>query len=109
MIKKRLLEIVLNKNITYLSDVTDNKLPYQESGKEGWQTINLDTLNRLYKEFCLNNGYRLHGYQSQSQATFEVINEDKFIDFCETTITNENELDAVFKATIWVAKKKKLL
>jgi len=106
-----LLSLVLNNEIRVFEH-KDNNIEYIEGYEHGyldadWQSINLDTLGRLCKKWCYEQGILL-----ESGNTYCTI-----IDMSETSVMNlgderyveTTELEAIIKATVWVAKEKGLI
>lgn len=107
-----LLSLVLEYPVIEISDcVEDNELTYKlEEGIKyfQWQSINLDTLGRLHKEWCIKNNYILKSFISSEKGFCIIetlIGEDKIID----VKIEDTELEAIIKATKWIANEKGLL
>jgi len=112
MIDKELLSLVLeDKDIKEIdNNIKNNELSYlsHNYSYSEWKYINLDTLGRLCKEWCYDNGYRLqceYDYPIQSVIVFERHTNKETIE----EWAGDTELEAIIKATEWVAKEKGLL
>ena len=121
MINKELLSLVLgdDEEVLFINkDLIDNYLQFKSwSGKR--KQINLDTLGRLCKEWCFKYSYQLlplgMWYHNDKQEhcclqkhfsipiseAVGVADVDRFY--------GKTELEAIIKATEWVAKEKGLL
>lgn len=116
IIDKELLSLVLNTDVGEIKpDI------YQHIGVYGsfqeleylnvelemneWFTVNLDTLGRLCKEWCLNKGYHLVEYVNGVEITERA--------GCKKIKTIQNAKDfsveTVIKSTEWVANKEGML
>jgi len=109
MISEELLSLVLGEKIQHVICHRKDNHIVTSGNNEKLNLINLDTLGRLYKEWCGKQGYvlfsdcygtldiYLHG------ATYPI---DKKI---TSKLWDITELKAIIKATEWVAKEKGLL
>ncbi len=127
MISKELLSLVLDEDLQVLAELNnasliietdkDNnklevylKFSFDETEDSLLKEINLDTLTRLCKEWCYSENYilesRIH-LQQKSKGVCNVywmsMDNDKDV-FVENT-----ELEAVIKATEFIARKENLL
>jgi len=108
MISKELLSLVLSKEVKEINAINKDEkfedILWYNDYSDG---LNLDTLGRLCKEWCLKQDYEIN---SRFQHPMIAINlymygyEVKANSFIEKT-----ELEAIMKATEWVAKERDLL
>jgi len=115
MINTKLLSLVLevngeiNDKLTYIDD---NVLYYHTYaniviGTRDYE-INLDTLGRLCKEWCFFQGYYLiSGYDFENEIMTCFVNVKD--ELTTEEFEDKTELEAIIKATEWVAKEKGLL
>jgi len=111
MITKETLGLVLGKEVTQIMGThLDGQLYYEfESNK---YPLNLDTLGRLCKEWCFKQGYSQ--YIKIRKDLMNLYEEDHFFvvqfgigsDKNAIQFTGKTELEAIIKATQWVAKEK---
>ena len=114
MISKELLSLVLDKNVT--------KVEYCVVGSRGQSVdytrlsvsidiknteyINLDTLTRLMKEWCLTKGYEVSSRLDLVTKATAIV----WLKFRECVVENgDNEYEVVEKVTQWVAKENNFL
>ena len=106
IISKELLSLVLGIEITRIDyKIKGNELEVLQKfySHSDWVAINLDTLGRLYKEWCWEQGYYI-ALKRRNVDCYKaypcVINRDaSSVEFVGIT-----ELEAIIKATEWVAK-----
>lgn len=104
MISKLLLEKILNIDIKYLSEITeDNLLPYETS--DGWKTINIEELAfKKCKKWALTHGYKINSIPDNLIGIYEAyINLDGTTSHSETSNTEEY---AIFKLCQWLLDNK---
>jgi len=113
MITKELLSLILGipqGAITELKPYTENDIVYTTYTLPTikYKILNLDTLSRKCKEWCLEQGYNTYlmiGTQRHILELFSI--ED--MDECVYQEWDTTELKAIIKATEWVAKEKGLI
>ena len=112
-IRKKLLSLVMGDDVVKIeSDVIRNGLVVHfELAKEH---LNLDTLGRLCKEWCWKQGYSLQitwmlddGFRYMEIAIWD--KETMLQKYEVPANPKDTELDAIIKATEWVAKEKGLI
>jgi len=118
MIKKELLSLVLGVElepkrnevnpIPIGKECGHNVVFYWEKGEtnfhNGAKAVCVDTLGRLCKEWCLKQRYYLQSHIQSSGGDCKCTGIDTVRDFRENS-----ELEAILKATEWVANEKGLL
>ena len=108
---KELLSLVLGvKFETYeLKDnfINVNNLMLHKYGNV-YTPLNLDTLGRLYKEWCLKQDYVLTSFVDHCGSGFCQVSSGVYGMKRQHDI-GDTELEAIIKATEWVAKEKGLL
>ena len=135
MISKELLSLVLGITIDELNPIVieDNELRYIEDydidyTQGSWKHLNLDTLGRLCKKWCIHQRRHLrtqsfhnlnHKLKDSDEAMKYIEGEDLTILYqCQVNhytghdlwvCSDKTELEAIIKATTWVAKNKELL
>ncbi len=107
MISKELLSLVLDEEVTATSfsyTAEENQMTYTiKNEKHSYNELNLDTLGRLMKEWCSAQDYLLW-------SSVKNIGVEKFHTFEKKVFQVERtELEAIIKATEWVAREKGLL
>lgn len=79
----------------------------------GYFSLPLDTLTRLMKEWCYDNGYTIEtrfNYPLQGVVIYPIGSDDEIDSYIDDGFgIGETELETVTKATHWVAKQKGLL
>ena len=118
-ISKELLGLVLGEELDILQ-IDDNEIlcfSYTYNDRTDYlgenNYLNVDTLTRLMKEWCLEQGYTISALPVKEEYIYwisEVIrytDEAEYREFYDTENTTEHE--AVLKATKWVAKEKGLI
>jgi len=110
MIKVELLNLVLKKEIIEIRHILDNTIHFKymaEDKKKYVGSENLDTLGRLCKEWCFKQDCLL------LSSKYDINDWVCYVDYdCEDTnkaYRGKTELEAIIKATEWVAKEKGLL
>jgi len=115
MISKELLSLVLNEEFTRPSEfkIVGNNIKWYEMTIQNTprylRQINLDTLGRLCKEWCIKQGYRImSGYYTNSEKYMIKAEVRKGIGL-EARIVYvsakcNTEIEAIIKATEWAAK-----
>ena len=115
LISKELLSLILDSDINSIQYIRHderyiekNCIQFQHYGET--ESLNKDTLGRLCKEWCMKNGYILDiRYLSEFSKYRCIIQYEKNgLEFpVIDCIPLENlELEAIIKATEWVAKEK---
>ena len=113
-----LLGLVLSIKVESVGNVHDNNLCFEIKQDDSYvpDSINLDTLARLMKEWASINGYDLlSGYCKKTNVIYcyvfaDTWEYDALTHDCEIyTESNKTEFEAVLKATHWVAKEKSLI
>ena len=119
LLSKELLSLVLGEDIVTdkIYTVGNNLVWYHlnSKGEKAYKRdVNLDTLGRLCKEFCLKQGYTLRtepidddGLVYWVIAVVEYTDDAEYLRF--SSLDTDNELEAVLLGTEFVAKEKKLL
>ncbi len=113
MIPKELLSLILNDDITWISnDISDNNLTYEENYNDVQNRhINLDTLGRLCKEWCHEHNYNAFSCPKMVKASAgcqlyyrwndgSISDEDLFFEA-------DTELEAIIKAVEYILKDEK--
>jgi len=114
MISKELLSLVLGYEIADVKDVIDNTLYFNNVNHGDY--INLDTLGRLCKEFI----YLQPLYDDKTYQVATLLRSDGMYRCVigsvlgrdlqnRTSFDGETELEAIIKATEWIAYEKGLL
>ncbi len=124
MINKELLSLVLGVTVIEVTDVctVQNEVFYDVIGievpefevagdnGEYHRRVNLDTLGRRCKEWCIKRGYWLViGYGNEIQLALYTVGGDIFKDTALYKHVSLTELEAIIKATEWVAKEEGLI
>ncbi len=76
---------------------------------EACYDINLDTLNRLCKEWCIKQDGMISIYCHQDTIAVSVSLDRGLTKYSSPSMSVYTELEAIIKATEWVAKEKRLL
>lgn len=66
MISLRLLSLLLDENINYLSDELDGNLVPYEIPIDGWVTVNVFELAHKAKEWAYDNGFEINSHKCHS-------------------------------------------
>lgn len=110
MISKELLSLILDRKD--IKEVDSEFIPFDNEIAVVMQDeeilhYNLDTLGRLCKEWCHKHGYYISSMITKGGKGFA----ESDIFFCHQIDSFEEdiELEAIIKATKWVAKEKGLL
>lgn len=78
--------------------------PLSDKPMPDWKKLNLDTLCRLCKEWCMKQGYQI---MSGTRITIVLYSYDISLDnIAKKFIHEDTELEAVLKATEWVRSHK---
>jgi len=123
MISKELLSLVLDKNVVAIdvnetdSNIEENTLEYiyrdndfVSHGFSNDEKLNLDTLGRECKEWCHIKGFFIKIHYPLNRVDIAVsVAQDNTTIFGEKEFIENTELEAIIKATEWVAKEKGLL
>ena len=115
MISTELLSLVLGEEIIQLDSKISNNMISRRVGYYSysqWENLNLDTLGRLCKEWCLVGDYEISSKitRRRSGAIKAISSVSKVGEKGDKKpYTSNNELKAIIKATEWVAKEKGLL
>ena len=119
MISKELLSLVLDEDLQVLAELNnasliietdkDNnklevylKFSFDETEDSLLKEINLDTLGRLCKEWCLEQGFIMNVQTSDINCMI-------YIGATDTDIQAKTEIEAIVEATEYIAKEKGLL
>ena len=110
LISKELLSLVLNySDINNIYELGDNEVSITRYANiargSREEDINIDTLGRLCKEWCLKQGYHLIEYVN----AVEIIQRTGCRNLHKIINTKDFKASTVIKATKWVANKKGLL
>lgn len=112
VISKELLSLVLGYRVSELH-VEDNNICYWKEDNTYDAVLNLDTLGRLCKKWCLKQDIidAIDFYIEKESVEFEICGffEDKTKGYSLHTDNCDTELEAIIKATEWVAKEKGFL
>lgn len=118
IISKELLSLVLNDKVISIStserDAIENGYGTMHSNCilvlsiSRCRMLNLDTLGRLCKEWCLGQGYSLLSSTQGRLYINSKLGISGYFDFLHT-ILRESELEAIIKATEWIANEKGLM
>ncbi len=109
-ISKKLLSLILNEEVKTVDGISNNAL-YYSTTKNPDETINLDTLGRLMKEWYYINAQghsrwltpkKDESWQHNQFACFVNGHKDKYV-------YGDTELETIVQATEWVAKKQELI
>lgn len=111
MISKKLLSLVLNKEITNYV-IEGNELWYTIPGVF-IQIINLDTLGRLFKEWCETQDYNAFSYPKivKSNVGCRLYYKGNDANYTDEDLffMGDTELKAIIKAAEFVANEKGLI
>lgn len=109
IISKELLSLVLCSNVReFTISLTDNVCMVWFTGMTPDRIINLDTLQRLCKEWLLTNVDMFTMYHHQDTVSITIVT-SAGIRYSSPSMSVYTELQAVIKATEWVAIQNKLL
>lgn len=106
IINKELLSLVVAEKVTNYG-VENNGLWYTIPKVFGHKILNLDTLGRLCKEWCLKQDYELMSgiIKKECVCLIYTIKANRWDDVTTKKLAG-TEIEAVIKATEWVAKEK---
>ena len=112
LIKKELLSLVLDKKIQDIIIVYEDSIKYEiNSNKNKWGSeaidLNLDTLGRLCKEWAWKNYFITIRSGIAENGGWANLANDNSVSFVSMDIPL-TELEAIIKATKWVANEKEL-
>lgn len=114
IINKELLSLVLEKDICEIVWIkhNKNKLQYDVEEDIDYTKLNLDTLGRLCKEWCLKQEWiissNINGVDYKGDGVgFAYLQDFEYKhDRDKLRFKGETELEAIIKATEWVAREK---
>jgi len=116
LISKELLSLVIGEKISYIElkpkigKVQRLFISHKEENYEYEERLNLDTLGRLMKEWCHIKGFLVKIHYPLNRVDIAVsVAQDNSTIFGEKEFIENTELEAIIKATEWVAKEKGLL
>ena len=114
MVSKELLSGVLGRKVKTVDGISNNAL-YYSTERNPDETLNLDTLTRLCKEWCFANGYTIStspdnvdSLDEEVEPSGKILYWSVYVDMNHLT-RGSTELKVVAKATEWVASKKELV
>jgi len=103
-----LLELI-TKDYVQTLEIVDNEVHYSVHGVAGYKAINIDTLTRLMKEWCFDKGYSLETRFNYPLQQVSMTNNGGLARYSSPAMSILTELEAVLKATHWLAKEKGLI
>ena len=117
IISKELLSLVLGREELIPHEISDNLLWYETTVDNVWENNyeNLDTLGRLCKEWITKDHHKNFLCNLDIHSTFDTFLVSVTMNFDYDVLDNkkqfygDSELEAIIKATEWVAKEKGLL
>jgi len=105
VISKELLSLILGVEVGNYA-MHGNYIKYENTANKlgDINNLNLDTLGRLCKEWCLTQRYQILSELQMYGAYAQVNSEDYILD--PITFKADTELEAIIKATEFVAREK---
>ncbi len=111
MISKELLSLVLGFPFASIQDtrIGNSMLEYTtyQLPTHKYKSINLDTLGRLCKEWCLLNGFQIESAININGGYAVVLYANSCAVIAYSILTVSTELEAIILATAWVTEQKK--
>jgi len=109
-ISKELLSLIMGCKVKHITYAQDNELGYAIKGNP-FCRLNLDTLGRLCKEWCNTKGYSLSSGKFEEYFCGAAKTNGSDCEFCDEPLYlkfhhSKSELEAIIKATEFVAKEK---
>jgi len=112
MISEELLSLVLGYRVLKIDNIEANEMTYTVKDYfdiDGQLDLNLDTLGRLCKEWISNQSYMIWTYEHEDTVAINLRDNESKKVYSSPSMSVFTELEAIIKATEFVALEKGLL
>jgi len=104
VLKEEIADRVITDNIQLCGDTMHYMI------KDSYMAqINIDTLTRLCKEWCLEQDGMINVYYHQDTVAVSISLDNGLTKYSSPSMTEYSELEAIIKATHWAATEKGLI